>query len=130
MGKRQSIIITTIICLVDLRFSFRTRTVPVSRHFPIHFPFNKFYTRDAGIQLFMSGIAGHAPTTCKSKNSTFHGSFATADHLTSLFRDIFPDSPIAKGYSSSRTKNTCILNDAIAPLFQSTCLPVIYFIVT
>ena len=46
-------------CLVDLRFSFLTRTVRVSRHFSIHFPFNTFYTCDACIQLFMSGIAGH-----------------------------------------------------------------------
>ena len=37
--------------------------MPVSRHFSIYFPFNKFYTRDAGIQLFMSGIAGHVQTS-------------------------------------------------------------------
>ena len=57
---------------------------------------------------------------------------ATVDHLTSLFRDIFPDSSIAKEYSSSLNKSTCtsVLNGAIAPLFQSTYLPVIYFIVT
>ena len=44
--------------------------------------------------------------------------FATADHLSPLLGNIFPDSQIAKGYSSARTKTTCILNLALAPHFQ------------
>ena len=44
--------------------------------------------------------------------------FAVSDHLTPLFRDIFPDSSIAKEYASCRTKTTCILNLAIAPHFR------------
>lgn len=37
---------------------------------------------------------------------------AVMDHLSPLFRDIFPDSKIAKGFASARTKMTCILNMA------------------
>ncbi len=44
--------------------------------------------------------------------------FAVADHLSPLLRDVFPDSQIAKRYSSARTKTTCVLNMAIAPHFQ------------
>lgn len=44
--------------------------------------------------------------------------FAAADHLSPLLRDIFPDSQIAKRYSSARTKTTSMLNLAIAPHFQ------------
>ena len=38
---------------------------------------------------------------------------AVSDHLTPLFKDIFPDSEIAKAYSCARTKTTCILNGAL-----------------
>ena len=41
-----------------------------------------------------------------------------ADELTPLFHDIFPDSYIAKNFSSRRTKTACILNGAIAPVLQ------------
>jgi len=44
--------------------------------------------------------------------------FAVSDHLTSLIHDIFPDSQIAKQYSSCRTKTTSMLNLAIAPHFH------------
>ena len=44
--------------------------------------------------------------------------FAVADHLSPLLRDIFPDSQVAKRYSSARTKTTSMLNLAIAPHFQ------------
>ena len=44
--------------------------------------------------------------------------FAVADHLSPLLRDVFPDSQIAKRYSSARTKTTSMLNLAIAPHFQ------------
>ena len=43
---------------------------------------------------------------------------AVADELTPLFHDIFPDSEIAKNYSSRRTKTACIINGAVAPYFQ------------
>ncbi len=37
-----------------------------------------------------------------------------ADTLSPLVRSIFSDSPTAKGYSCSRTKSTCIINNALA----------------
>ena len=40
---------------------------------------------------------------------------ASADHLTSLVRECFPDSKIAQSYACSRTKASCILNGAICP---------------
>lgn len=43
---------------------------------------------------------------------------AVADELTPLFRDIFSDSEIAKGYASRQTKTACIINGAVAPFFQ------------
>ena len=33
---------------------------------------------------------------------------AIMDHLSPLFRDIFPDSKIAKGFSAARTKTTLL----------------------
>ena len=45
---------------------------------------------------------------------------AVSDELTPLFRDIFPDSEIAKAFSSRRTKTACIINGAIAPMYQKT----------
>lgn len=42
-----------------------------------------------------------------------------ADELTPLFRDAFPDSEIAKNFSSRRMKTVCIIiNGAIAPSYQ------------
>ena len=43
---------------------------------------------------------------------------AVTDHLSPLFKDIFPDSEIAKAYSCARTKTTCILNGALAKHFR------------
>ena len=43
---------------------------------------------------------------------------AVMDHLSPLFRDIFPDSKIAKGFSSARTKTTCILTGALHSHFE------------
>ena len=40
-----------------------------------------------------------------------------ADKLSDIFKDIFPDSKVAKEYASKRTKATCILNQALAPHF-------------
>ena len=45
--------------------------------------------------------------------------FATADHLGPLFKSIFPDSKIAKGYSCGKMKASCILNRAIVPNLQN-----------
>ena len=45
-------------------------------------------------------------------------SFLTADHLSPLYQKMFPDSKIAKEFSCCRTKTTCILNQAIAPLLK------------
>ena len=42
---------------------------------------------------------------------------AFTDHLSPLLRDIFPDSEIAKVYSSAKTKTTCILNGALRPFY-------------
>ena len=47
---------------------------------------------------------------------------ALADELTLLFRDIFPDSEIAKQYASKQTKTACIINGAVAPFFQQQLL--------
>jgi len=44
---------------------------------------------------------------------------AIMDHLSPLFRDIFPDSKIAKGFSAARTKTSCIMNMALRPHFES-----------
>ena len=49
---------------------------------------------------------------------------AGADHLSPLFRDIFPDSKIAKGYAAACTKTTYILNGSIAPYFKATLVDV------
>ena len=42
-------------------------------------------------------------------------SLLTADHLSSLFKNAFPDSKIAQKYSSRRTKTTAIINKSFAP---------------
>ena len=47
---------------------------------------------------------------------------AAMDHLSPLFRDIFPDSDIAKGFSSARTKTMCVLNKALQPHFESVLI--------
>lgn len=41
-----------------------------------------------------------------------------ADELSPMFKDIFPDSDIAKSYACRRTKTACIINGAIAPYLQ------------
>uniref|UniRef100_H2ZY73 DUF4371 domain-containing protein n=1 Tax=Latimeria chalumnae TaxID=7897 RepID=H2ZY73_LATCH len=43
---------------------------------------------------------------------------AFSNHLNPLLPDIFPDSQIAKQYSSAATKMTCLINGAIAPYFR------------
>ena len=44
---------------------------------------------------------------------------AFTDHLSPLMRSIFPDSEIAKAFSSASTKTTCMINGALAPHFKS-----------
>ncbi|XP_046339987.1 uncharacterized protein LOC124121077 [Haliotis rufescens] len=48
--------------------------------------------------------------------------FATADNLSPVFADIFPDSQIAKQYAEAKTKTTCMINGAIAPYFRGTLI--------
>ena len=43
---------------------------------------------------------------------------AFAEHLSPLFREIFPDSEITKAYGSGKTKTTCIINGALKPYYQ------------
>ena len=43
---------------------------------------------------------------------------ALADQLSPLIRNAF-DGEVAKGYACARTKNSCILNRAVAPLFKA-----------
>jgi len=43
---------------------------------------------------------------------------ALSEELTPLFSDIFPDSEIAKQFSSHHTKTACMINGAIAPHYQ------------
>ena len=43
---------------------------------------------------------------------------AVADHLSPMFKNIFPDSQIAKMYSCASTKTACILNGALAKELQ------------
>ena len=42
-------------------------------------------------------------------------SINTAEHLNKLYSKMFPDSKIVKNFHCSRTKTTCILNNALAP---------------
>lgn len=44
--------------------------------------------------------------------------FAAADTFSPLFKEMFPDSEIAKSYASARTKTTCIVNGALKPYFR------------
>ena len=45
---------------------------------------------------------------------------AVTDQLSPMLKDIFSDSQISKGYSSARTKTTCILNGSLAPHFKAS----------
>ena len=46
-------------------------------------------------------------------------SINTAEHLNKLYSKMFPDSKIVKNFHCSRTKTTCILNNALAPELTS-----------
>lgn len=43
---------------------------------------------------------------------------AVTDHLSPVFKDIFPDNDTAKGFASARTKTTCIINGSLAPHYR------------
>ena len=45
-------------------------------------------------------------------------SFALSDHATRLFSKMFPDSDIAKKFSSARTKTTAIVTNVLAPFLR------------
>ena len=45
--------------------------------------------------------------------------FAVADHLSLMYQELFPDSKIAKNFKCSRTKTTCIMNQAMRPLLRN-----------
>ena len=47
---------------------------------------------------------------------------AVADHLSPMFKNIFPDSQIAKMYLCARTKTACILNGALAKELQASLI--------
>ncbi|XP_033115328.1 uncharacterized protein LOC117115578, partial [Anneissia japonica] len=49
---------------------------------------------------------------------------ALSDELTPLFYDIFPDSEIAKRFSSRRTKTACMINGAIAPHYKASLIDI------
>ena len=45
-------------------------------------------------------------------------SISVADHLDQLFKNIFPDSPIACSYACTKTKTFCIINKAFQPYYH------------
>lgn len=47
---------------------------------------------------------------------------AVMDHMSPLFRNIFPDSKIAQGFAAARTKSTCIMNMALRPHFEDVLI--------
>lgn len=46
-----------------------------------------------------------------------------ADHLSPLIRNVF-DGVVAKGYACAKTKTSCILNGAVAPVFKTQLVSV------
>ena len=44
--------------------------------------------------------------------------FLNSDHANKLFKEMFPDSEIAKKFACGRTKTTAIVKDALAPHFH------------
>ena len=53
---------------------------------------------------------------------------AVTDHSNPLFKDVFPDSLIAKTYASGCTKTTCVLNGSLAPHFKSALVKSSHFL--
>ena len=45
-------------------------------------------------------------------------SISVADHLGQLFKNTFPDSPIACSYACTKTKTFCIINRAFQPYYH------------
>ena len=54
-----------------------------------------------------------------------NASFALADELSPLFKEIFSDSQIAAGYASKCTKTTCIVNGALKKRLRSKLVEII-----
>ncbi len=48
--------------------------------------------------------------------------FLTSDHATKLFKQMFPDSEIAKKFACGRTKCTAILKEALAPYYHAKAI--------
>ncbi len=44
--------------------------------------------------------------------------FLSSDHANKLFREMFPDSEIAKKFACGRTKATAIIKEAISPYYH------------
>ena len=45
--------------------------------------------------------------------------FLSSDHSNKLFKEMFPDSKIAKKFACGRTKTTAIVKEAISPYFHN-----------
>jgi len=54
-------------------------------------------------------------------NTTFHN-YKLMDHLSELFPKLFPDSEIAKGYASKRTKCSALVDNVLAVNFRKELL--------
>ena len=48
--------------------------------------------------------------------------FAASDHFSKLCKVMFPDSEIAKKFSSGRTKTTALVKHALAPAFNENVI--------
>ena len=46
-------------------------------------------------------------------------SFLSSDHASKLFKVMFPDSEIAKSFSSGHTKTAAVITDGLAPYFHA-----------
>ncbi len=47
-----------------------------------------------------------------------HMAFLSSDHANKLFREMFPDSEIAKKFACGRTKATAIVKEALSPFYH------------
>ena len=45
-------------------------------------------------------------------------SISAADHISQLFKNVFPDSQIASSYAQAKTKIFCIINKAFQPYYH------------
>ena len=85
------------------------RQQPINNFFrPTSYPIHEKVTR---AEVKMSAVLAHHNIP-----------IAVADHLSPLFKNIFPDSEIAKAYACARTITTCILNGALAKSFRTSLI--------